>query len=114
MSGVFLGDWKSIYQVVKDLEEAALLNHNIIVAAYYQGCYEGHAYVLAEKDGILWETEGGHCSCNGIEGLWHYATQVNKEYLINRVLRGSFCEEEVRAAVCDYLKMPQPIKFEEQ
>ena len=35
----------------------------------YQG-YSGSAFVLFEQDGKLYEVNGGHCSCNGLEDQW--------------------------------------------
>ena len=43
----------------------------IIVAAYEYEDYSGSAWVLFRgDDGELYEVNGGHCSCNGLEGQW--------------------------------------------
>lgn len=42
----------------------------ILLAWYGYGDYEGDAFVLFRKDGKLYEVNGGHCSCNGLEGQW--------------------------------------------
>lgn len=44
---------------------------NILFASYGQENYSGDAFVLFEKDGTLFEVNGGHCSCHGLEGQWH-------------------------------------------
>jgi hypothetical protein len=50
---------------LKDLESAKLL------VSYYSCIgYEGNAFVLYEKDGELYEVNGSHCSCYGLEGQW--------------------------------------------
>jgi hypothetical protein len=43
---------------------------HILLAAYDIDGYEGSAFVLFEKDGKLYEVNGGHCSCYGLEGQW--------------------------------------------
>jgi hypothetical protein len=42
----------------------------IIIAEYTYESYEGSVFVLFERDGQLYEVNGSHCSCNGIEGQW--------------------------------------------
>lgn len=42
----------------------------ILFAAYGQPCYEGYALVIFKKDGKLYEVNGAHCSCYGLEGQW--------------------------------------------
>ncbi len=42
----------------------------ILLAWYGMGDYEGSAFVLFEKDGELYEVNGSHCSCYGLEGQW--------------------------------------------
>ena len=45
-------------------------NLTILVADYDTPPYEGDAFVLFERDGGLYEVNGGHCSCHGLEGQW--------------------------------------------
>lgn len=42
----------------------------ILLAAYDLEDYEGYAFVLFMKDGQLYEVNGIHCSCYGLEGQW--------------------------------------------
>lgn len=42
----------------------------VLFAAYVFYSYEGEAFVLFEVDGTLYEVNGGHCSCFGLEGQW--------------------------------------------
>lgn len=52
-------------QILRDLQGATvLLNY------YTYESYSGSAMVLYEKDGKLFEVNGGHCSCHGLEGQW--------------------------------------------
>lgn len=42
----------------------------IVLAAYRDEDYCGNAFVLFRKDGQVFEVNGSHCSCNGLEGQW--------------------------------------------
>ena len=53
-----------------EIEMSELENCNILFAAYSQEGYEGYALVIFSKDGKLYEVNGSHCSCNGLEGQW--------------------------------------------
>lgn len=44
---------------------------NILFASYTYENYEGSAFVLFEKCGALYEVNGSHCSCYGLEGQWN-------------------------------------------
>lgn len=43
---------------------------HILFAWYDYRGYNGEAFVLFEQDGKLFEVNGGHCSCYGLEGQW--------------------------------------------
>lgn len=64
-------------------------NRNILFASYGQDNYSGDAFVLFEEDGKLYEVNGGHCSCYGLEGQWD-AEIVVLEELKNRLEKGTF------------------------
>lgn len=42
----------------------------ILFAFYMDENYSGDAKVIFEKCGQLYEVEGSHCSCYGLEGQW--------------------------------------------
>ena len=42
-------------------------NVNILFASYSIDNYVGDAFVLLEKNGNLYEVNGSHCSCYGLE-----------------------------------------------
>lgn len=42
----------------------------VIAALYGYESYEGSAVVLVVRDGKLYEANGSHCSCNGLEDQW--------------------------------------------
>lgn len=60
---------------------------NVLFAAYTYGDYSGDAFVLYEKDGKLFEVNGGHCSCYGLEDQWE-PEEVPKEALLYRLRKG--------------------------
>lgn len=41
-----------------------------IYASYDTPPYEGYAHVIFRKNGKLYEVNGSHCSCYGLEGQW--------------------------------------------
>lgn len=50
--------------------KAQLDGAEILVASYMNEGYSGSAFVLYRKDGKLYEVNGSHCSCYGLEGQW--------------------------------------------
>lgn len=42
----------------------------ILYACYTYESYSGDTHVIFRKDGKLYEVNGGHCSCYGLEGQW--------------------------------------------
>lgn len=80
---------------------------NILFASYEQANYSGDAWVLYEKDGKLFEVNGSHCSCYGLEGQWREEEVLLKE-LENRLLYGSFGEDDwsdnnFKQELCEFL-----------
>ena len=68
-------------------------NINILFASYGCANYSGDAWVLFEESGILYEVNGGHCSCYGLEGQWS-PDEVSLLELENRLLNGLFGEDD--------------------
>lgn len=69
-------------------------NYEVVLAYYGQESYEGTAYVLLFNtiNGLFYEVNGGHCSCNGLEGQFE-PTEVTFEELNHRVTEGTFGTE---------------------
>ncbi|MCK4705875.1 MAG: hypothetical protein KAT90_10360 [Gammaproteobacteria bacterium] len=61
---------------------------NILFASYGQDNYSGDAFVLFEEDGKLFEVNGGHCSCYGLEGQWE-PESTTLESLKHRLTEGT-------------------------
>jgi hypothetical protein len=81
-------------------------NTEVLVAHYRYEDYSGDAYVLFRdtETGQLYEVEGGHCSCNGLEGQWSPG-EVTVDYLRNRVEKGHFGDgdSDIKKAVQDVI-----------
>ena len=110
----YLGEFENSEDVFREYEVSAedRKNVRVLVAYYTYEDYEGVSYVLFERDGKLYEVEGGHCSCHGLEGQWDEATETNYETILHRVEKGSFTynrefdkllKNVVRAACLDYV-----------
>lgn len=58
-----IADWGE--QCEENLKGATILFHK-----YTYEDYSGLAFTLYIKDGLLYEVNGSHCSCSGLEGQW--------------------------------------------
>ena len=73
---MFLGQWGSIEDLINDFNDydgqdtTQYEGIEILLAYYLYECYGGYAFVLFRKDGELYEVNGSHCSCYGLEGQW--------------------------------------------
>lgn len=54
------------YNAPKDALDTA----EVLLAWYGYGDYCVSSFVLFKKDGKLYEVNGSHCSCYGLEGQW--------------------------------------------
>lgn len=66
---VYFGDFHS-KKDVEDSFDVKLPGLQILIAVYEIDGYEGGAFVLARNRGKLYEVNGSHCSCAGLEGQW--------------------------------------------
>lgn len=81
--------------------------NNILFATYTYENYSGDAWVLFEKGGELYEVNGGHCSCHGLEGQFEPEKTTLKE-LEHRLLNGTWGEDSwndgsYKKELCDFL-----------
>lgn len=102
---IFLNRFSDKNDVISNFEEENL-NVNILFASYGGGCWEGSAWVLFEQNGELYEVNGSHCSCYGLEGQWSPEI-VTLKVLEHRLLNGDFgcdwSENYFRKELCEFL-----------
>lgn len=75
---IYFGDWaaenwdKKLGReaMAKDFNAEVPPDGDILLAWYSYEDYSGSAFVLFKKGDDLFEVNGGHCSCNGLEGQW--------------------------------------------
>ena len=82
-------------------------NTNILFASYGCANYSGDAWVLFEQNGELYEVNGNHCSCFGLEGQWD-SEKVSLKELEHRLLEGTFGEDDwsdnnFKKELCEFL-----------
>jgi hypothetical protein len=65
---------------------------NILFASYGQDNYSGDAFVLFERDGKLFEVNGSHCSCYGLEGQFN-PSEVDLKGLEHRLVAGQMGQD---------------------
>jgi hypothetical protein len=80
---------------------------NILFASYGSANYEGSAWVMYEKDGELYEVNGSHCSCYGLEDQWS-PEEVLLAEVENRLINGTMGEDEwsgnnFKKELCEFL-----------
>ena len=99
------------YWLEKKVEMAKAIERykdvNILFASYGAANYSGDAWVLFEQDGKLYEVNGGHCSCYGLEGQWE-PEEVHLTELENRLIKGTFGEDDwsdnnFKKELCEFL-----------
>ena len=69
----FLTNFAGVDDIVSNYEGRSaedLKDAEILVAWYGYGSYCGSSFVLYRKDSKLYEVNGSHCSCYGLEGQW--------------------------------------------
>lgn len=86
---MYLGDFASRSEVEDQFHCKIPIDEKILLAVYTQECYEGSAFVLVQNvvTGNLFEVNGSHCSCYGLEDQWE-PEAVNVRALRNRMKDG--------------------------
>lgn len=95
MSAIYLADWKDsgLEGLLSDFNEYGESKNfaagcEILLAYYCYEDYSGSAFVLFRKDGKLYEVNGSHCSCYGLEGQWS-PEETSIDALHQRLDKGS-------------------------
>ena len=99
---IFLNSWSSKEGVARDFE-TNLDDVNILFASYNCANYTGDAFVLFEKDGELFEVNGAHCSCYGLEGQWE-PQETNIKALTYRLYEGRMGQADIFGSENEYSK----------
>lgn len=83
MNDIFLGEFTSRDDVIFafDIAPSDLDACEPMVAWYIEEGYEGYALVVYLFNGKLYEVNGSHCSCYGLEGQWEPEEVVLAEAL---------------------------------
>jgi len=80
---------------------------HILFASYSYANYSGDAWVLFERDGKLFEVNGAHCSCYGLEGQF-YPEETTLEAVAHRLTEGKlgkndWCDNEFADELKEFL-----------
>jgi hypothetical protein len=72
MNQVYFGEFGSESDVFGNfcVSEEQSQGVEILYARYDTPSYEGYAHVIFRKEGKIYEVNGSHCSCYGLEGQW--------------------------------------------
>lgn len=110
MKAIYLERWSDKQDVANDFSVELGKDIHILVACYTYEDYSGNAFVLFEKDNKLFEVNGSHCSCNGLEGQWE-PEEVSHAELKHRVKEGNLgrwfagSEDEILVAAAKVARM---------
>ena len=64
--------FESVSDIEEQFAEHGCLGGCTVLFAYYSyEDYSGLSLVVFSKNGLLYEVNGSHCSCNGLEGQWN-------------------------------------------
>jgi hypothetical protein len=90
----------------------ALKGAHIYLAWYGYGSYCGCSLVVFKKDGKLWEVNGSHCSCYGLEDQWR-PEETSWEALAMRTFGDDYdgnveATQALQRLVKRYLKKEKP------
>jgi hypothetical protein len=97
-----LADLCRAYQI----EPLDLNGAEILIAKYHTGDYEGSSFVLLRRGVELFEVNGSHCSCFGLENQWDEEL-TSIEALRTRSGNNSFINPEELNEIEAYLKLEE-------
>ena len=91
---LFLGNFEDKEDVKREfaVTDNSLNDAFIILAWYGYGDYDGSAFVLFERNGQLYEVNGGHCSCYGLEDQWD-PEKTDAQALLHRIDEGQLGQD---------------------
>ena len=83
-----------------EIDPSQLEGCRILFASYVAGGYEGSALVIYEREGKLYEVNGSHCSCYGLENQWE-PEETSMEALKMRDLKAYGFDKDVENLFID-------------
>jgi hypothetical protein len=86
---IYLHTWDEKADIENDFQIKLNDDIHILFASYGLDNYSGDAFVLFEQNQALYEVNGSHCSCYGLEEQWS-PEPVLLEEMKNRLLNGDF------------------------
>jgi len=89
MENVYYGDWDCLEDMLSDFQisKDAVKGYKVLYAWYEYADYSGSAFVLLKKGRKLYEVNGGHCSCYGLEGQFDLE-ETSAEAILKRQFFG--------------------------
>jgi hypothetical protein len=84
----YINGFEDAADILRQFEAEDEPDATLLYAVYDQPDWEGYALVVYELNDELYEVEGNHCSCFGLEYQW-WPLKVSPAYLANRKL--TFC-----------------------
>lgn len=107
---IYNGSFSSVDDVVSNfaLSPSDLEGVEILYAMYDGGGYDGWAWVLFRKEGKLFEVNGSHCSCYGLEDQWEPSLssvkaimmRPNVDEALKQKLQDIF-DDHILSGICD-------------
>jgi hypothetical protein len=112
---VYLGAFTDKHEVATAFENPGIHGVNLLFSVYAYKSYSGEAFVLFEAEGKLYEINGSHCSCYGLEGQWRNWEEVSLEGLAHRLTQGSEGYNRYRDLnwadeLCEFIGIPKKNK----
>jgi len=88
---MYLENFSNLDDVIREfqIDQKDVDGINVLLALYTYEDYDGSAFVLFERGGVLYEVNGGHCSCYGLEEQWD-PEETSAEALLYRLDNGSY------------------------
>lgn len=101
---MYLGNFASKEDVIREYSApaGALDGAEVLFAYYSYKDYEGDSFVLFRKDNKLYEVNGSHCSCYGLEGQWD-PEETSVAALRKRAPHFAYRDEEFRLHLAQVL-----------
>ena len=101
VKGVYSGGFDCREDVENNFEVKLGDDIHILYAEYDNSDYSGSAFVVFMQNGKLFEVNGSHCSCYGLEGQWdpEATTWASLKYTMDNGRKFDHTDPEFKALV---------------